>query len=237
MLIVVKLQKSIYSNEISSTLGNEQTVQMFKIKKNNQIFWIHRGRWEIGAIWFFFSNWQFKTLWHCRWALEAFQSISASLSLLLSYRRQWTYPYHEDGFPDVTDAIVDQTGCINELVLLKGLWGVHTQCLDSYFHLFSKSGHYCRKKKVMEVEIENKRETGGMGLSLFSMIVEGLWLSKGKYIRKHSYDCAVSLSKDMTTTVFKMSRSTFFISLCSLLECHPKPLCKQQYAIHTLHTN
>lgn len=31
--------------------------------------------------------------------------------------------------------------------------------------------------------------------------------------------------------------STFFISLCSLLECHPKPLYKQQYAIHTLHTN
>lgn len=141
---------------------------MFKIKKKTiKYFEYTEEDGKLVQFDFFFSNWQFKTLWHCRWALEVFQSISASLSLLLSYRRQWTYPYHEDGFPDVTDAIVDQTGCINELVLLKGLWGVHTQCLDSYFHLFSKSGHYCRKKEVMEVEIENKRETGGMGLSLF----------------------------------------------------------------------
>lgn len=58
-----------------------------------------------------------------------------------------TYPYHEDRFPDVTHAVVDQTGRINELVLLEGLWGVCAQRLDRHFHLFGKAGHHCKLRQ------------------------------------------------------------------------------------------
>lgn len=68
---------------------------------------------------------------------------------------RWTYPYHEDRFPDVTHAVVDQTRCINELVLLEGLRGVCAQCLDRDFHLFGKAGHHCklRRKESRQWEI------------------------------------------------------------------------------------
>lgn len=70
-------------------------------------------------------------------------------------KRRKTYPYHEDRFPDVTHTVVDQTGRINELVLLEGLRGVCAQCLDRYFHLFGKAGHHCklrqRENRLLEI--------------------------------------------------------------------------------------
>lgn len=65
---------------------------------------------------------------------------------MTKWRSILTYPYHEDSFPDVPDTIVDQTGCIDEFILLKGLWWVCTQRLDCYFHLFGKTRHDFRKK-------------------------------------------------------------------------------------------
>lgn len=56
-----------------------------------------------------------------------------------------TYPDHKNGFPDVTHAVVDQAGRVDELVLLEGLWGVCAQRLDGHLHLFSETGHDWKK--------------------------------------------------------------------------------------------
>lgn len=87
--------------------------------------------------------------------------------LLHFYTKKCTYPYHEDRFPDVTDAVVHQTGCINELILLKGLGGIRTQCLNSYLHLLSKTGHDCREETGKEAERRKKRQIGELCLLHF----------------------------------------------------------------------
>ena len=61
-----------------------------------------------------------------------------------------TYPDHEDSFPDVTDAVVDEARGVDELILLERLRGIGAQSLDGNLHLLSKPGHDCLKRKTDE---------------------------------------------------------------------------------------
>lgn len=138
----------------SATLGNKQIIQMstftkhpikcFKYMEEARNKLLHLVSVSISK--HIHSR---LTLAECLNHFGVFQRVFA----FCSFSRRWrTYPYHENSFPDVADAVVDQTGCINELILLKGLRGVCAQCLDSYLHLFGKAGHDCREKQVRRVE-------------------------------------------------------------------------------------
>ena len=73
-----------------------------------------------------------------------------------------TYSDHKDSLADVANAIIHQTGCVNELVLVERLWRIWTQGLHRRLHLLGEPWHDWRRvrwKVGRRMEKQKRKET------------------------------------------------------------------------------
>lgn len=70
------------------------------------------------------------------------------------------YPYHQNGLPDVPDAVVNQPRRIDELVLVHRL-RIGTQRLHGGLHLLREPRHHCTHEESREGEKKSQATVGG----------------------------------------------------------------------------